>query len=130
MYGYTLHVPAPIDAYRAMHKAVLEVLKEEGGGEGLVLHLAYSTDRGFALTEVWESKEQLDTFNRDVFPKAMARAGVPMDGPQPEPVEFTPAAVMTPPPPCQRAAGRSLTQRRWSAAQARITTVAQSGEIR
>lgn len=96
MYGYTLHVPAPIEVYRAMHQAVLEVLEEEGGGEGLVLHVAYPTDQGFDLTEVWDSKEHLDAFNRDLFPKAMARAGVPMDGPQPEPVEFTPAAVMTP----------------------------------
>lgn len=96
MYGYTLHVPAPIDVYRAMHKAVLELLDEEGGGEGLLLHVAYPTDQGFALTEVWESKEYLDTFQRDVFPKAMARAGVPMGGPQPDPIEFTPAVVMTP----------------------------------
>ncbi|HET7357909.1 MAG TPA: hypothetical protein VFJ09_14665 [Nocardioidaceae bacterium] len=96
MYGYTLHVPAPIDAYRAMHEAVLAVLGEEGGGEGLVLHFAYPTDEGFDLTEVWESKKHLDTFNRDVFPKAMARAGMPTDGPQLERVEFTPTTVMTP----------------------------------
>ena len=96
MYGYTLHIPAPIEAYRAMHQAVLDVVNEQGGGEGLVLHFAYATDQGFDLTEIWESKEHLDTFNRDVFPKAMARAGVAMDGPLPEPVEFTPAAVMTP----------------------------------
>lgn len=96
MYGYTLHVPAPIDAYRAMHEAVLAVLKEEGGGEGLVLHIAYPTEEGFDLIEVWESKEHFDTFNRDVFPQAMARAGVPADGPQPKPVEFTPTAVMAP----------------------------------
>ena len=96
MYGYTLHIPAPIDVYRAMHKAVLEVVDEEGGGEGLVLHFAYPTGQGFDLIEVWESKEDLDALNRDVFAKAMARAGIPMDGPQPEPVEFTPAGVMTP----------------------------------
>ncbi|GAA1984687.1 hypothetical protein GCM10009817_27650 [Terrabacter lapilli] len=96
MYGYTLHFPAPIEAYRAMHKAVLEVVAEEGGGDGLLLHVAYPTDRGFDLTEVWESKENLDTFNRDVLPKAMSRAGLPADAPQPEPDEFTPAAVMTP----------------------------------
>lgn len=96
MYGYTVHVPAPIEAYQAMHKAVLEVISEEGGGEGLVLHLAYATERGFDLTEVWESKDDFDAFNRAVFPKAMARAGVPMDGPTPEPVEFNPAGVMTP----------------------------------
>lgn len=73
MYGYVLHFPAPIDAYLAMHKAVLDTLSEDGGGEGL-----------------------LDAFNRDVFPKAMSRAGLTMDGPQPAPVEFEPAAVMTP----------------------------------
>ena len=96
MYGYTMHVPAPIDAYHAMHKAVMELADEEGGVEGLLLHLAYSTDQGFDLTEVWETKEALDAFNRDVFPKAMARAGVSMDGAQPEAVEFVPAGVVTP----------------------------------
>ncbi|WP_374971246.1 hypothetical protein [Terrabacter sp. BE26] len=96
MYGYVLHFPAPIDAYLAMHKAVLETLSEDGGGEGLLVHFAYPTEQGFDLTEVWESKDQLDAFNRDVFPKAMARAGLTMDGAQPTPVEFEPAAVMTP----------------------------------
>ena len=95
MYGFTMHVPAPIEAYQAMHKAVMEVIGEDGGGEGLVLHLAYATDQGFDLTEVWESKEQLDAFNREVLPKAMARTDVPMDGPDPETVEFEPAGVMT-----------------------------------
>ena len=96
MYGYTLHFPAPIEAYLALHKAVLEVLSEEGGGDGLLLHFAYPTDQGFDLTEVWESKEHLDAFNRDVFPRAMSRAGLPAGGPQLVPDEFTPAAVMTP----------------------------------
>jgi hypothetical protein len=96
MYGYTMHIPAPIEVYQAMHRAVLEVVDAEGGVEGLVVHLAYPTESGFDLTEVWESKEELDTFNRDVFPKAMARAGITMDGPSPKPFEFIPAAVMTP----------------------------------
>ena len=96
MYGYTMRVPAPIEAYLAMHQAVLDALDAGGGGEGLVLHFAYPTDQGFDLTEIWESREQFDTFNRDVFPKAMAQAGVSMDGPPPEPIEFSPAAVVTP----------------------------------
>ena len=96
MYGYTLHVPAPIETYQTTHKAVLEVIGEEGGGEGLVLHLAYATDGGFDLTEVWESKDHFDAFNRTVLPKAMARAGVQMEGPGPDPMEFNPAGVMTP----------------------------------
>jgi hypothetical protein len=96
MYGCTLHVPEPIEVYLAVHQAVLDVAEEEGGGDGLVLHLAYPTDRGFDVIEVWESKEQYDAFNRDVFPKAVARAGLPMEGPAPEPVEFSPAGVMIP----------------------------------
>ena len=96
MYGYVLHFPAPIDAYLAMHRAVLEVMSEDGGGEGLLLHFAHPTDQGFDLTEVWESKEHLDAFNRDIFPKAMSRAGLPMGGPPPEPDECTPTVVMTP----------------------------------
>jgi hypothetical protein len=96
VYGYTMHIPAPIEAYQAMHKAVMEVADEEGGGAGLVLHLAHPTEQGFALIEVWETREHLDAFNRDVMPKAMARAGVPMDGPQPEAVEFSPAGLVIP----------------------------------
>ena len=98
MYGYTMHIPAPAEAYRAMHKAVLEVIGEDGGGDGLILHLALETDQGFDLTEVWESKEQLDAFNKTVFPKAMTRAGVSMEGPPPKTVEFDPIGVMTPGP--------------------------------
>jgi len=37
MYGYTMHIPAPIGVYHSTHKAVLEVMDEEGGGEGLIL---------------------------------------------------------------------------------------------
>ena len=98
MYGYTVHIPAPAEAYHALHKAVTDVVGEEGGGEGLVLHLAYETNRGVDVTEVWESKQQLDTFNDTVFPKAVARAGVPMDGPPPETEEFDPIGLMVPRP--------------------------------
>ncbi|GAB3888290.1 hypothetical protein [Terrabacter terrigena] len=96
MYGYQLHVPAPIDVYLAMHRAVQEVLDEEGDSEGLLVHFAYPVHDGFSLVEVWETKEQLETFNREVFPKAMSRAGLSMGDAQPEPVEFTPAVLMTP----------------------------------
>lgn len=96
MYGYTMHVPAPAEDYLALHAAVTEVVAEDGGGEGLVLHLAHATTEGFDLTEVWESKEQLDAFNATVWPKAMERAGIPMDGPPPTPTEFEPLAVVTP----------------------------------
>ena len=96
MYAYTMHVPAPIDVYDAMHQAVLAVIAEQGGGDGLILHLAYATDQGFDVTEVWTSEQQFGAFYESVLPEAMARAGLPMDGPQPQPVEFVPAGVMTP----------------------------------
>ena len=98
MYGFTMHIPAPAEAYRAMHTAVLEVIGEDGGGDGLILHLAHETDQGFDLTEVWESKVQLDEFNESVFPMAMALAGVSMEGPPPETLEFDTIGVMTPGP--------------------------------
>lgn len=95
MYGYTMHIPAPPEVYQALHRAVVEVIDEDGGGDGLLLHLVYETDGGCDLTEVWESKEQLDDFNDTVFPKAVARSGVPMEGPQPQPVEFEPLVMVT-----------------------------------
>jgi hypothetical protein len=98
MYGYTMHIPAPIDVYHATHQAVLDVVREEGGGDGLVLHLAYATAEGFDLTEVWASKEHFDAFNRDVFSKALARAGMSQAGPPSQPIEFIPAGVVTPGP--------------------------------
>ena len=96
MYAYTLVIPGPPDVYLAMHRAVLDVVSEDGGGDGLLLHLVRETDHGCELTEVWESKDQLDQFNNTVFPKAVARSGVPMDGPPPEPVEFDPITLVTP----------------------------------
>jgi len=96
MYGYTMHVPAPIEMYHRLHQAVLEVIDEHGGADGLLLHLAYPVRDGFDLTELWETKEEFDAFNRDIFAKAAERAGVPMEEPQPPQVEFTPAGLTTP----------------------------------
>ena len=89
MYGYTMQVPAPAEAYQAMHKAVLEVIGEGGGGDGLILHLAHETEQGFDLTEVWESKDQLDAFNQTVFPKAWHGRGCRWKGRRPRPWSST-----------------------------------------
>lgn len=95
MYGYTMHVEAPSESYDAVHHEVMELVAEQGGGEGLVLHLAYATAQGFDLVEVWESREHADTFNSTVMPVAMERAGVPMEGPPPPMEEFEPLGVVT-----------------------------------
>ena len=94
MYGYTMHAEAPIEVYNALHAAIVAIVGD--GVDGLVLHVAHPTERGFDLTEVWESKEQVEDFNRTVVPQAMARAGLAMDGPPPEIVEFDPVVVITP----------------------------------
>lgn len=95
MYGYTMRMPAPIEVYEALHRAITEIVGDQGV-DGLVLPLAYPTEQGFDLTEVWESKRQLEEFNRTVLPQAMIRTGLSQDGPQPEVVEFDPVGILTP----------------------------------
>ena len=96
MYGITTHVSAPSDSYHAVHRAVMSVAEEQGAGEGLVLHLAYATDEGFDIVEVWESQEHAEAFNATVMPAAMERAGLPTDGPEPRVEEFDPIGVLVP----------------------------------
>lgn len=96
MYGITTHVPAPSETYRAAHQAVMDVVGEQGGGDGLVLHLAYETEEGFDIVEVWESRAHADAFNATVMPAAMQRAGLPSDGPEPRVEEFEPIGVLVP----------------------------------
>lgn len=96
MYGVTTHVPVPSEAYHAIHRAVMSVVEEQGGAEGLVLHLARATEEGFDVVEVWESREHADAFNETVMPIALERAGVPTDGPAPRVEEFDPLGVLVP----------------------------------
>jgi quinol monooxygenase YgiN len=96
MYAFTTHVSAPNEAYQAVHRAVLEVVAEQGGGDGLVLHLACATEEGFDVTEVWDSREQADAFNATVMPIAMQRAGIETDAPEPRIEELNPIGVMVP----------------------------------
>lgn len=96
MYAFTTHVLAPSEAYQAVHRAVLEVVAEQGGGDGLVLHLACETKDGFDVTEVWDSREQADAFNATVMLVAMERSGMGTEGPEPRVEELTPIGVMVP----------------------------------
>jgi hypothetical protein len=96
MYGITNHVAAPVEAYQAVHRAVMEVVAEQGGGDGLVLHLAYATEEGFDVLEVWDSRVEADAFYGTIMPIAMERAGLPSDGPAPRTEEFRPIGVLVP----------------------------------
>ena len=84
MYAITTHVEAPPEAYHAVHREVMGLVDASGVGEGLVVHLAYATAQGFDVVDVWESRALAETFNAEVMPVAMQRAGVPTDGPAPE----------------------------------------------
>jgi hypothetical protein len=95
MYGYVLRSQEPIQAYNALHKEVVDLVGTDDP-EGLLVHIAYPTDQGYDMLEVWEAKDQLDAFNRDIVSQAFQRLGIPMDGPQPKVVEFEPVEVITP----------------------------------
>ena len=70
-YNIIFDVPAPIEMYDAIHAAVREVVGEQD--VGLVAHIARENDAGFEIVEVWRSKEALDTFNRELWPKAAVK---------------------------------------------------------
>jgi hypothetical protein len=95
MYGYILRSQQPIDAYHAVHKEVIDLVGSDDPA-GLLVHLAYSTGTGYDMVEVWESKEQLDAFNRDIVSQATERVGTTVGGPPPEFIEFDPVEVITP----------------------------------
>ena len=73
MYSIRYEVPAPIEAYDALHKAVKDVTASDG--EGLLVHIARPTTTGFEIIEVWESQERFGAFVTDTFPKAVATLG-------------------------------------------------------
>ena len=73
MYSISYQVPAPIEAYDALHEAVKSVTDSDG--EGLVVHIARPTESGFEIIEVWESEQHFGTFITQTFPKAVAKLG-------------------------------------------------------
>ena len=60
MYSISYQVPAPIEAYDALHAAVTGVTASDG--EGLLVHIARPTEQGFEIIEVWESREHFGAF--------------------------------------------------------------------
>jgi quinol monooxygenase YgiN len=94
MYGYSTRIEQPIDLYHALHRAIMEIAGEDV--EGLILHYAHPTPGGFVITEVWEEKEQLEAFNRNVMPQVLQSTGVTLGEAPPEVTEFDPVVVVTP----------------------------------
>jgi hypothetical protein len=69
-FGYVLDVPAPIEAYDALHAEILR--RSDGRNDGLLLHVGRATPGGFQVLEVWESRELFDRFNAEVIGPATA----------------------------------------------------------
>jgi hypothetical protein len=85
MYSISYQVPAPIEAYDALHEAIKDVTASDG--EGLLVHIARPTATGFEIIEVWESQERFGAFITNTLPKAIANLGMG-DMPAPPMEEF------------------------------------------
>jgi hypothetical protein len=85
VYSISYEIPAPIEFYDVLHAAI--TAETDQSGEGLLVHIGRTTDRGFQIIEVWESKEHFDTFTQNTLPRALAK--LPMAaGPFPALDEF------------------------------------------
>ena len=81
-YGLIQTVAQPIEAYEELHAQILA--GSGGSAPGLLVHFARSTDQGFQVVEVWESKEHSGRFFERVIKPILER--FPPDQPLPEPV--------------------------------------------
>jgi hypothetical protein len=70
-YNLKYDVPLPAETYHAAHSAVKELVGDTK--IGLIVHVAYPTNQGFGVVEVWESRESFDTFMTDVWPRVLEK---------------------------------------------------------
>lgn len=65
MYGIITTITGDTSMYDTLHGELLQ----RTGGEitGLLLHIGRTTEQGFQVIEVWESKDQFDRCNREVI---------------------------------------------------------------
>jgi len=63
---HTMDVPAPIEMY---DESSAEVEQRTGRPlpEGCLVHIVSATDAGFRVTEVWESTQAYESFEREVL---------------------------------------------------------------
>ena len=95
-YGLMQTVPLPIEAYEQVH-AQIAAAQVQRPAHGLLLHFARTTEQGYQVVEVWESKEDCDRFFAEVVNPIVERfaAGRPLPS---EPVieEFEVYGLLTP----------------------------------
>lgn len=71
MYSFTIDVPAPIEAYDALHQAL--VAKTGGQVPGLLIHIGRATETGFQVLEVWQDEATYRRFDAEIVAPMMAR---------------------------------------------------------
>lgn len=93
-YGFVMDVPAPIEAYEALHAEINRRIT--GPVEGLLVHVGRATDRGFQIIEVWDSKEHFQHYDAEFVQPVVAELthGRPMGEPAVE--EFEPRGLVVP----------------------------------
>jgi len=95
-YGLMQTVPLPIEAYEQIH-AQIGAAQVQRPAHGLLVHFARTTEQGYQVVEVWESKEDCDRFFAEVVNPIVERfaAGGPLPS---EPVieEFEVYGLLTP----------------------------------
>jgi hypothetical protein len=94
-YGFVMDVPAPIEAYDALHAEIAR--RGNGTGYGMLLHIGRATPSGFQVIEIWESKEQRERFDAEVMGPALAALSGGQPAPPPPPMEeFEPRGLIVP----------------------------------
>ena len=93
-WGVVLDVPAPVEVYDAMHA---ELLRRTGAvADGLLVHLARPTARGFEVLEVWESKADFERYQTEVVEPLMVELSDGRALPLGDVVEFEARGLVLP----------------------------------
>jgi hypothetical protein len=78
-YTVSIDVAAPVQVYDVFHAALV---KHTGGRvDGLLTHIAWPTESGFRMIEVWTSKEARDRVGQEVMPQVWAELTAGSAGP-------------------------------------------------
>lgn len=78
-WGVAVDVPAPVELYDAVPAELLR--RTDASVDGLLVHLARPTERGFEVLEVWEDGADFERYQAEVTTPVMAE----LSGGQPWP---------------------------------------------
>lgn len=69
-FAHIVDMPAPVEFYDAVHAEMLR--RTAGHVDGLVVHVGRSTETGFQVIEVWDSRESFERADREIVGPIMA----------------------------------------------------------